>query len=75
MKTSLIIENELFESAKKEAIKTGKTLSEVISLWTRKGRDSLKQEPTKRKIFTPIDLGGDSLIDLTKRRDWIETLE
>lgn len=74
MKTSLIIEDEIFESAKQEAMKSGKTLSEVISYWARKGRDVLKQNRKKKVEFKPVDLGGDARIDLTKRGEWMEDL-
>lgn len=75
MKTSLIIEDELFVAAKKEAAKSGKTLSEVISYWARLGRDSLKAKKAKPPEFKAVDLGGPASIDLTNRRAWMETLD
>ncbi len=74
MKTSLNIENELFESAKKEAAATGKSLSEVLSLWARRGRDDLRKHNRKRRQFKTVSLGT-PLIDLTKRKDWMQELE
>lgn len=74
MKTSLIIEDELFESAKREALKSGKTLSEVISTWARKGRDIMRRKSPPKNKFKPVDLGSDAQVDLTKRSEWMEDL-
>lgn len=76
MKTSLNLEDELFQAAKKEAAKSGRTLSEVVSYWARLGRDSLKAAAKARpKDFKPVDLGGPATVDLTNRRAWMEALD
>ena len=77
MKTSLIIDDRLFREARKEAQKTGKTLSEMISHWARIGWETLRKSrsrPTKGE-FKAVNLGGPSKIDLRSRRDWMDTLD
>lgn len=76
MKTSLVIEDNLFQAAQKEAQKKKKTLSEIISFWARVGRQFLaKQKKSKMKTIKAVDLGGPSLLDINSRRDWMDTLE
>lgn len=75
MKTSLILDDRVFEDAKKEAHKTGKAISEIISHWAALGRDIWRQkknQPTKK--FKPLNLGAEK-IDLTNRKEWMEDLE
>ena len=76
MKTSLIIDDRVFEEAKKEADKSGKTISEVISKWAQLGRDVVKQAQKNQrpKEFKAKDLGVPQ-IDLSSRKDWMEELE
>lgn len=76
MKTSLIIDDRVFEDAKKEAGKSGKTISEVISKWAQVGREVDKQNRKKQrpKEFKAKDLGAPQ-IDLSSRKDWMEELE
>lgn len=74
-KTSLNLDDQIFEAAKKEAARSKKTLSEVISFWARIGRNHLKNVKAKESRFRPVDLGGDSLIDLTRRNDWMDSLD
>ncbi len=75
MKTSLIIDDKVFQEAKKEASQTGKTVSEVISIWARVGREEwMKQKREKAKEFVPVNLGAPQL-DLSNRKNWMEELE
>ncbi|MCP5463746.1 MAG: hypothetical protein H7A33_01845 [Deltaproteobacteria bacterium] len=76
MKTSLNIDDRVFREAKKESLRTKKTLSETISLWARLGLESLKtkRNKTKPKIEF-VDLGGDSKIDLTNRKQWMDEID
>ena len=77
MKTSLVIDDRVFEEAKKESGKSGRTISEVISKWAQIGRDVLKQsqkDQKSRREFKPRDLGQPQ-IDLSNRKDWMEELE
>lgn len=75
VKTSLLIDDSVFNAAKKEASATGKTVSEVISFWARIGREQwLKREAVKTKDFRPVDLGT-PLMDISSRRNWQEALE
>ncbi len=75
MKTSLIIDDKVFQDAKKEATESGKTVSEVISLWARTGREEwAKRKREKGKDFKPVNL-GEPQIDLSNRRNWMEELE
>ena len=76
MKTSLVIDDRIFDEAKKEADKTGRTISEVISKWAQVGRDFLRDSNKNQKIkqFKPKDLGSPK-IDLSNRKNWMEELE
>jgi hypothetical protein len=76
MKTSLVIDDKIFEDAKKEADKTGKTISEVISKWAQVGREFWKKEQKSKHIkeFKARSLGA-PMIDLTNRKNWMEELE
>ena len=75
MKTSLILDDRVFEEAKKESLKTGKTISEIISEWASIGRDQWKKIKNKKaKNFKALDLGGQK-IDLTNRKEWMESLD
>lgn len=76
MKTSLIIDDRIFEDAKKEADKTGRTISDVISKWAQVGRDFWKKEQKSKrpKQFKPRSLGK-PMIDLSNRKNWMEELE
>jgi hypothetical protein len=76
MKTSLIIDDKIFEDAKKESDKTGKTISEIISNWAQIGREFWKKEKKIKKVkeFKALSLGK-PMIDLTNRKNWMEELE
>jgi hypothetical protein len=75
MKTSLVLDDRVFEEAKKESLKTGKTVSEIISEWAAIGRDHWKKlNGKKAKTFKPLDLGGQK-VDLTSRKEWMEELD
>jgi hypothetical protein len=75
MKTSLIIEDSLFKAAKEEADRLGKTVSEMISLWARAGREIMRKPPRRSSKLKTVDLGGPSRIDLSSRKEWMEELE
>lgn len=77
MKTSLVLDDRVFEEAKKEAARSGRTISEVISKWAQLGRDVWRQnqkDQKSRKEFKPCDL-GQLQIDLSNRKNWMEELE
>ena len=75
MKTSLIIDDKVFQEAKKVASQLGKTVSEVISLWARVGREEwMKQKRERGKEFRPVNLGEPQL-NLSSRKNWMEELE
>ncbi|HMN67303.1 MAG TPA: hypothetical protein PKC28_02075 [Bdellovibrionales bacterium] len=75
MKTSLILDDRVFEDAKKESHKTGKAISEIISFWASLGRDVWRQKKGKAaKPFQPLNLGEEK-IDLTNRKDWMGELD
>lgn len=75
MKTSLILDDRVFEDAKKESHKTGRAISEIISSWASLGRDVWRQKKVKtNKQFKPLNLGEEK-IDLTNRKDWMGDLE
>ena len=75
MKTSLILDDRVFEEAKKESNKTGRSISEVVSQWAAMGRDVWRQKKGQAvKKFKPLDLGAER-IDLTNRKEWMGELE
>lgn len=75
MKTSLLLDDRVFEEAKKESLKTGKSVSEIISEWAAIGRDHWKKlKGKKNKPFKALDLGGQR-VDLTSREEWMEDLD
>ncbi len=74
MKTSLIIDNRVYEDAKKESASTGQSLSEIINQWAILGRDLWKTHKKRGSAFKPIDLGRQKT-DLSSRKDWMEALE
>lgn len=75
MKTSIILDDRVFEEAKKEASRSGRSLSEIVSHWAALGREvwKSKKAPTPNK-FKPLDLGAEK-IDLTSRKEWMEDLD
>lgn len=75
MKTSLILDDRVFEDAKKESHKTGRAISEIISSWASLGRDVWRQKKGKNsKSFKPLNLGNEK-IDLTNRKEWMGDLD
>jgi hypothetical protein len=74
LKTSLVIDEALYQAAKREALRIKTSISTVISLWARQGRDKMRKEK-KNNRFEPVDLGGRSSIDLSRRKDWLEYIE
>lgn len=75
MKTSLILEDSLFDDAKREAQRTGKTISQTISEWARAGRDAKKAEKPKERIVPTLDTGGPARISLDRRSEWMDELD
>ena len=75
MKTSLILDDRVFEEAKKESSKTGRSISAIVSQWAAMGRDLWKQKKGQTvKTFKPLNLGTEK-IDLTNRKEWMEDLD
>jgi hypothetical protein len=75
MKTSLNLDEELFKTAKKEALRQKTTMSHVINIWARAGRKALVEKKVKKCEFQAVDLGGAPQIDLENRSDWMEVLD
>jgi hypothetical protein len=76
MKTRLFISDPLLKEAKKEAERSGRSISEVISFWATIGRDAcLNGQPRNaiKAAFQPLDLGTPK-IDLSIRRHWMDKL-
>lgn len=44
MKTSLVIDDQLFRTARAEAVRQGKTISELLSYWARIGWETLRRQ-------------------------------
>lgn len=77
MKTSLIIEDKVFKEAKKESVKSGKSISKIINQWVILGQNVWKKKRQEKKIsssFKPVNLGQQKL-DLSSREKWMESLE
>jgi hypothetical protein len=72
MKASLNLNDQILMAAKAEASATGKTLSEVISLWASIGRAASQKSNDQKSVFKPLDLGGGPLVDLSSR-NWCHT--
>lgn len=76
MKTSLIIDDRVFQTAKREAERRGQTVSQIISDWARIGLETLKKATkSRRKALKSVSLGGPAAIDLSSRRDWMDSLD
>jgi hypothetical protein len=74
MKTSLLLDDRVFAEAKKESLKTGRSVSEIISEWAALGREQWKKLKSKKGgTFKPLDL-GEQKMDLTNRKEWMEDL-
>lgn len=75
MKTSLILDDRVFEEAKKEAYKSGRSISEIVSQWAALGREVWRNKKSQNpKNFKPMNLGAEK-IDLTSRKEWMEDLD
>ena len=57
MKTSLSIDDSLYEDAKKASQRTGQTISAIISEWARLGRRVERQRARQKPTLAPVDLG------------------
>jgi hypothetical protein len=57
MKTSLSIDDSLYEDAKKAAQRTGRTISATINEWARIGRKLERQRAQRKPNLAPADLG------------------
>ncbi|MBI2339406.1 MAG: hypothetical protein HYU99_03415 [Deltaproteobacteria bacterium] len=75
MKTTLMIDNFLFKEARKEAVKTGRSLSETISLWARAGHAAMSRGKKRPPVLKTVDLGGPAAIDINSRRNWMDALD
>lgn len=76
MKTSLNINDYIYEKAQREAQNQSSTISEIISFWAQVGLDFIKKQRVRKKsVFKPVDLGGPAEIDLNSRRDWMDLLD
>jgi hypothetical protein len=74
-KTSLNIDDSVYEDAKKAAQKSGRSLSETISDWARIGRNVERQRSRRRKPqLAPVDLGAPR-IDLDVRSAVMDALD
>lgn len=75
MKTSLNIENHLFDALKREALRQKKTLSEVLCEWARAGYEILGNRGKKsRRKLRGVNLGGAAQIDINSRKEWMDLL-
>lgn len=57
MKTSLNIDDSVYEDAKRAAMRHGKTLSETISEWARLGRNVERARKRRKPKLHSVDLG------------------
>ena len=78
MKTSLNIDDYLFEAARKEAQKRGTTIGETLSWWAQVGRKALRANRGRVRTSArvkAVNLGGAARLDLNSRRDWMDVLD
>lgn len=76
MKTSLIIDDRVFQAARREAERQGKTVSQLISEWARIGLETLRKVTRlRRRKLRTVNLGRPAKINLNSRSDWMEELE
>ncbi len=76
MKTSLNIDDSVFQAAQKMALQQRKTVSEIISLWAKFGWERLKTHKRRaKKTVTPVNLGGPSRVNLNSRHAWLDELD
>ena len=74
-KTSLIIDDNLFKAAAKEAEASDTSISQVISRWAVIGRNAERVSATRaRVIYRPRDLGA-PLLTLRSRNEWMDALD
>ena len=74
MKTSLTIDDSLYEDAKKAAQRTGRTLSATISDWARIGRKLEQQRSRTKPALAPADLGR-PLMNIDTRDAVVDALD
>ncbi len=74
MKTSLNIDDAVYEDARKVSQKTGRTLSDTISDWARIGRNVERSRKRKRPTLEPVDLGR-SLLNIDSRSTLADILD
>lgn len=74
MKTSLNIDDAVYEDARKVSQKTGRTLSNTISDWARIGRNVERSRKRKRPTLEPVDLGR-SLLNIDSRSTLADILD
>jgi len=74
VKTSLNIDDSLYEDAKKASARTGKTLSDTISQWARLGRNLERRRGRQKPKLAPADLGR-PLMNIDSRDALMDSLD
>lgn len=74
MKTSLNLDDGLYEDAKHEALRSGRSLSETITAWARLGRNVERSRAKKRPKLAPVDLGR-PLMNIDSRDAVMDSLD
>lgn len=74
MKTSLVLDDALFEEAKKLAQKSNRSISSIISEWARLGRTMAKQRRREKPRLKTFDLGT-PLVSFDSRDALMEILD
>ena len=74
MKTSLNIDDSLYEDAKKTAQRTGSTISATISEWARIGQRVERKRARRRPSLAPVDLGR-PLMNIDSRDALMDSLD
>jgi len=74
MKTSLNLDDSLYEDAKKTAQRTGRTISATISEWARIGRKLERQRARRKPTLAPVDLGR-PLMNIDSRDALMDALD
>jgi len=74
MKTSLTLDDSLYEDAKKAAGRTGRTISATVSEWARIGRKLERQRAQRKPSLAPVDLGR-PLMNIDSRDALMDALD
>lgn len=74
-KTSLLLDESLYQAAEKEAQKRNTSVGRVVSEWAKLGRKASIKAEVKTRNYSTVNLGSPSLVSLDSRADWMDLLD